>query len=284
MFKNHPLEPIVWDGLTQLRAAQLRRVNSIEKKQLTCSAASSRVSGISCCSFRSFFWSPSQHFKHSCLWPNVSALILVSHLTLAAALAKHSKIRYKFLWRVSTSLNKLVLKSSTFLLSPQLITHSHCSAGPPPAPVGSPGPGTAHSSSTLPHAQGPLFSLVLNGWGAMQRGGSEAKAPATHPPPTILVNSFGSKGRTPFSSDSLQDMILIFSSKLDETLNRNYSTHSRLPCPTSLSPLKHSLHRPSVNIQLLPRYSAQYGRLVAKQKMLLLHNRQIKSCCPQIVK
>lgn len=93
MFKNHPLEPIVCEQqLTQLRAAQVRRVISIEKSNLHV-----QPHPLGYLESPAVLSDPSSpvHLSISNIPASgpTSMLILVSRLTLAAALAKHSKIR-----------------------------------------------------------------------------------------------------------------------------------------------------------------------------------------------
>lgn len=112
------------EQLTQLGAAYMRRVNSIEKSNLRVQPHPLGYLGISCCSFRSFFLSPSQCFKT--LLPlaqrqgSHSGLILSPLLQHWPSTQKYNTSSYE----VSISLNELVFTELLFSKSPASRAHS----------------------------------------------------------------------------------------------------------------------------------------------------------------
>lgn len=119
-FKNHPVEPIMWDELSQIRVAHIRRVSSKEKINLHLQLHPFSYLGISCSSFSSFP-SPPQQFKH----PASCAATTPSFWSCALPLLQHwpSAQKYKLLRRLSAPLNEVVLTEPPFSRSSRSVPY-----------------------------------------------------------------------------------------------------------------------------------------------------------------
>lgn len=144
--------------------------------------------GISCCSFRSFFWSPSQLSKHSCLLPSGNALILLSpinHPCCSTGQALENMIQVP-----TKSLNPLKWSCAHWatILQVQPVAHHSfpplCWASPSPA-----APRTGYSSfhfGIIQHTRCflPVFGFKWLEGNAERRNWSKGTG---HPPPAVHV-------------------------------------------------------------------------------------------------